>query len=80
MSRMRVKITFPKEKVTEPLIYMVGQNFQVVTNIRRANIDEYAGWVILEIDGQATEIERAIDWMQKKGVRVDPVEGTVMEG
>lgn len=78
--KQRVKFTFPPELVQEPLIYLLGKNFEVVTNIRRADVRENQGWVILELEGEETTIERAIAWITGKGVRVDPVLGDVVEG
>jgi L-aspartate semialdehyde sulfurtransferase ferredoxin len=45
-----------------------------------ADVDQKVGWVLLELEGDAGEIDRALDWAQAKGVRVDPVEGDVVEG
>jgi len=78
MAARRVRLTFPPEKVTEPVIYNVGHRFQVVTNIRRASVTKDAGWVVLEISGEEEEIERAVEYLQETGVRVEPVEGDVL--
>jgi ABC-type methionine transport system ATPase subunit len=80
MATKRVRFTFPEELIKEPLIYNLGREFQVVTNVRMADVDEKTGWVVLELEGDATEIERSIDWARAKGVRVDPVTGDVVEG
>ena len=80
MGMQRVKFTFMTELVKEPIIYQLGQNFQVVTNIRRADVREDMGWVVLELDGEDTEIERGLDWVSAIGVRVDPVSGDVIDG
>jgi L-aspartate semialdehyde sulfurtransferase ferredoxin len=80
MDRKRVRFTFPDALIREPIIYQLGHEFQVVTNIRMAEVEEYVGWVMLEIDGEPDEIARALDWAEAKGVRVDPVEGDVVEG
>ena len=80
MDRKRVRFTFPDALIREPIIYQLGHEFQVVTNIRMADVEEYVGWVMLEIDGEPNEIARALDWAEAKGVRVDPVEGDVVEG
>jgi ABC-type methionine transport system ATPase subunit len=75
MHKQRVKFTFPPDLVTQPVIYNMGREFQVITNIRRANVTRDRGWVVLEISAeQADEIERAIAWAKAQGVRVDPVE------
>jgi ABC-type methionine transport system ATPase subunit len=76
----RIRLTFPETLIQEPIIYQMGREFNVVTNIRMADVDERVGWVILELNGADDEIQRAIDWAEAKGVRVDPVTGDVVEG
>jgi hypothetical protein len=80
MAKQRVKFTFPQELITLPIIYELGKSFNLVTNIRRADVTEDRGWVVLELDGDLQEIERGIQWVTSKGVRVDPVEGDIVEG
>jgi hypothetical protein len=80
MARQRVKFTFPQELITLPIIYELGKQFNLVTNVRRADVTEDRGWVVLELDGVMEEIERALDWVASKGVRVDPVQGDIVEG
>ena len=80
MTSKRVRLTFEGNAVTEPLIYNLGHEFQVVTNIRMADVEKDFGWVILEIEGEPAEIERCLRWAEGKGVRVDPVAGDVVEG
>jgi transposase len=79
MANRRAKFTFPTGLITQPVIYDLGQNFRVVTNIRRADVREDVGWVILELEGDEDEIERGLDWVNSMGVRVDPVSGDVVE-
>lgn len=80
MGKQRVKFTFESELVKEPIIYQLGRNFHVVTNIRRADVREDVGWVVLELHGEKEEIERGLQWVSSTGVRVDPVSGDVIEG
>ncbi|HLH21767.1 MAG TPA: NIL domain-containing protein [Chloroflexota bacterium] len=80
MAKQRVKFTFPPDRITQPLIYNMGRQFDVVTNIRRANVTRDRGWVILEISGDTPEIERAVEWALNQGVRVDPIEGDIVAG
>ena len=80
MGKKRVKFTFLTELLKEPVIYHLGQNFDVVTNIRRADVREDVGWVVLELDGEDSEIQRGLDWVSAIGVRVDPLGGDVIEG
>ena len=80
MAKRRVMFTFPDELIDEPIIYRLGQQFNVVTNIRRADISENKGWVVLELEGEEEDIERGIAWVTAKGLRVDPATGDVVEG
>ncbi len=80
MGRKRVKFTFPQDMIKESVIYQVGQKFKIVTNIRRADVREDMGWVVLELEGEDDEIERGLAWVNATGVRVDPVSGDVVEG
>jgi hypothetical protein len=80
MAKQRVKFTFPQELITLPIIYELGKQYEIVTNVRRADVTEDRGWVVLELDGAIDEIERALEWVAAKGVRVDPVPGDIVEG
>ena len=70
---------FQKIKITEPVIYQIGKEYDLITNIRRADVTEKSGWVDLELIGAADEIERAIEGLKKKGVNVDPIEKNIIE-
>jgi len=73
MAKRRVMFTFPEELIREPVIYNLGQQFNIVTNILRADVTEDRGWVVLELDGEDEDIEAGITWAISKGVRVEPI-------
>ena len=80
MTNQRVKFTFVEQLIKEPIIWKMAKEFNVVTNIRRADVTDERGWVVLEIEGDREEIERSLDWVRENGVRVDPVYEDVVEG
>ena len=80
MAIQRVKFTFQQELITLPIIYELGKQFNIVTNIRRADVTEDRGWVVLELEGEMEEIERGLAWVGTQGVRVDPIQGDIVEG
>lgn len=80
MATRRVKFTFPDVLIDRPIIYDLSHQFEVITNIRRADVRMDIGWVVLELEGAEEEIERAIQWAESNGVRVDPIGGDVLEG
>ena len=72
MIKRRVMLSFPTELLKEPIIYNLGQQFRVVTNIHLADITEDRGWLVLELEGEENQIEDGLTWVMTKGVRVDP--------
>ncbi len=80
MAKKQVMFTFPQQLIREPIIYNLSHRFKVVTNIRRADVSENKGWVVLELEGDEDEIEQGINWVRQRGVRVDPVIGDIVEG
>ncbi len=80
MVKKQVMFTFPEKLIKEPIIFNLGRQFKIVTNIRRADVTESKGWVVLELEGEERDIEKGIAWVTGKGVRVDPVVGDIVEG
>jgi len=78
--KQRVYITFSEKTVREPLIWKLGREFDVVTNIRTAEVREHMGLVGLEIEGDAAVVEAAVKWLEDQGVHVDPIEQNIIEG
>ncbi len=76
MTKARFHLTFPDHLISEPVIHRVGSEFGLVTNIRRANIEERQAWVILEMDGADADIARAVAWLGEQGLQVDRIEGS----
>ena len=74
MVRRVLRFTFSPHRVTQPIIYQLGKQFGVTTNIRRANITKDQGWVILELEGDDQDVEKAVRWAEKEGLIVEPVE------
>jgi hypothetical protein len=80
METLRVKFTFVENLIKEPIIWKLAKQFDVITNIRRADVTDQRGWVVLELEGERDEIDRSLDWVREQGVRVDPVYEDVVEG
>jgi ABC-type methionine transport system ATPase subunit len=78
MQKTRLWLMFPPRLITRPILWELGKNFQVVTNIRQASVNEEIGLVSLELDGEREEIKKAIAWLEEMGIKVEPVEiGTI---
>ena len=74
MASIRVRLTFPETLVREPVVHRLSTEHDVVCNIRRADVRERTGWVILEISGTQDAVTAAREWLEDTGVRVDDLE------
>ena len=74
MVKRKVMFIFNEDLVKEPVIYNLCQQFDLITNIRRADIVDDRGWVVLEIEGKEEDIEQGIAWATSRGMRVDQAE------
>lgn len=77
--QIRLWLMYPPRLIKEPLIWKISQKFKVVTNIRQASVTDEIGIVSLELSGKRRDIKAAIQWLEKLGVSVEPVEINVIE-
>lgn len=75
----RLWLMYPPKLITKPLIWELARKFPVVTNVRQASVTDEIGIVCLEIDGERAQIKAAIKWLEKTGIKVEPVEIGVIE-
>lgn len=66
-----IKLIFPENLVTEPILYRLGKDFSLVYSIKSADVTLHSGWIVLSLEGEGEEIERAIRDLEKKGVKVE---------
>lgn len=78
MARKQVTLIFPQHLIKEPVIYMMSKEFDVIPNIRRARVTDSVGEVTLELEGGEDVLRKAVAFLEKKGVKVEPVIGDVV--
>lgn len=79
MPKLRLHLTFPEQLIKDPIIWRLGRQYDIITNIRRANVEESVGWVILEVEGTEEALEQGINWIREMGVQVDPLDSDAVE-
>jgi ABC-type methionine transport system ATPase subunit len=67
----RVRLTFPADLIRRPVIGEVVRRFDVMANIRRADVTDEVGWIVCELDGEESAVDAAITWLEEIGVDVD---------
>ena len=78
MTRTRVRLTFPPSLIQEPILYRLVKDFDIVINIRRADVKADYGWVALEMEASEDTLARGVAWLKQRGVQVDPIERDVI--
>lgn len=79
MTKLRLFVSFPEALVDRPMIYEIIKEFDVVPNIRRANVEGHSGWIILEVNGAEAQLDGAIAYLEGLGCTVNRMEGDVLE-
>ena len=77
---LRLFVSFPEDLVERPMIYEIVKQFDVIPNLRRANVESHSGWMILELAGAAEARDAAIAYLQGLGCTVNRMEGDVVAG
>ena len=77
---LRLFVSYPEGLVGRPIIYEIVKRFDVVPNIRRANVEGNSGWVILELSGPHDVCDAAIAYLEDLGCTVNRMEGDVVAG
>ncbi len=75
MAKLKIKLTFPEKLIKEPAIYNLGKKFDIVTNIRRANVEAKVGWVVLEMDASMESLQKGLKYLDEVGVVVEQLDG-----
>lgn len=77
--KSRVWLMYPPRLIGTPVIWQLGRKFEVITNIRQASVTNEIGIVCLELEGRRAVVAAAIKWLEKLGIKVEPVEISVLE-
>ena len=80
MPKRQVELIFPANQIKEPVIYQMAKAVDVVFNIRRAKVTTTIGEIELELEAKDdATLEKAIQYLAKKGVTIEPITHTTLE-
>ena len=72
MAKKRLVLTFPPEGVERPVVAMMVRDYDVITNILRAEISEgEIGRMLVELEGPAARIKAGVRHLEELGVQVE---------
>ncbi len=78
----RCWFTFPTAKqVEQPIIWQMSRKFpEVIFDIRQASVQNEIGIMAVLLTGPENDVKAAIEFVRSKGVTVEPIEKSVVEG
>ena len=78
----RCWFTFPtRSQVEQPIIWQMSREFPDVSfDIRQASVQHEIGIMAVLLTGPEADVHGAIDFLRSKGVTVEPIEKSVVEG
>ena len=78
----RCWFTFPtRTQVEQPILWQMSRKFPDVSfDIRQASVQNEIGIMAILLSGKEEEVKAAMEFMRSKGVTVEPIEKSVVEG
>lgn len=71
--KMAIGLAFPGELKDESVICYLCKNFEINLNIIEASFSLSSGWAILEIEGEEQEVEKALDYVNSKNIKIQKI-------
>jgi len=76
MPTKEIRIEFPSALVRKPLTQELIRSFpSLIINIHMAQISSNGGWMEVSISGKSLEIDNALDWIDKQGLKIQQAGG-----
>ena len=78
----RCWFTFPtRTQVEQPILWQMSRKFPNVSfDIRQASVQNEIGIMAVLLTGTEPDVKSAIEFLRSKGVTVEPIEKSVVEG
>lgn len=79
--KQKIYLTYPTEKIKEPILCKMYDTVKVRFNIRSASVNEQVGIMALELEAESEDkLNEAVRFFKESGVTVEPIELDVVAG
>ncbi|MFC1804764.1 NIL domain-containing protein [Candidatus Omnitrophota bacterium] len=69
--KIKAELTFPPTLKDQPVIYNLCRESAAHFNILEASFSTDTGWAILVFDGSQEEIDKTLEFLKDKGVKIE---------
>ena len=74
MIKKRVVLTFPHEVVSQPIVYHLVKDYNLMINILRARVTpQEQGRLVVEISGRKKELEAGMNYLAELNIDIQPL-------
>jgi ABC-type methionine transport system ATPase subunit len=74
--RKRLRLTYPPGLLDKPILHTLIRRFDILTNIRSAQVSDIEAWLIVDLEGEETEVDNGLTWAESQGLQVTVEEAT----
>ncbi len=77
--KKKLVFDFPADTVEKPFIYYLILDYGLMVNILKASINpRMEGFLVVEVSGEKQSFEKAMKWLQEKGVCIHPLQKQIV--
>jgi hypothetical protein len=74
--RKRFRLTYPPGLLDKPILHTLIRRFDILTNIRSAQVSDTEAWLIVDVEGEESEVDSGLAWAESQGLQVTAEEAT----
>lgn len=80
MAKKQLLLVIPDKLVSEPFLYHIVKQFDIVPSVRSARVEKGKIGMVLELRaGHEKSMREGIAYLKDLGIKVSPVHGDVLE-
>jgi L-aspartate semialdehyde sulfurtransferase ferredoxin len=69
--KKRIKLTFPQHLIKEPVLFTLAKTYDITPNIKRARVTDTLADMVVDLDGDESNLEKAIQALIEQDVKVE---------
>lgn len=68
------RLTYPTTLLRRPILNQLIKTYPLTVNILQAHITIEEGWLEVELSGEITAMNQAVEWLENEGIEVEAID------
>lgn len=78
IKNQKITLHYSADNVDEPMVYTLIKDYNIMTNITKANINlDKEGYLVMEISGEEEDLNKGVEYLKSKCLKVSPFDERV---